>query len=37
MESLFVKNIKKDDRSVSKILLSIYVDECLAACGDEAT
>jgi len=36
MESLFVKNIKKDDRSVSKILLCIYVDECLAACGDEA-
>ena len=36
MESLFVKNIKKNDGSVSKILLNIYVDECLAACGYKA-
>jgi len=32
----FVKNVKKDDGSVSKILLSIRVDDGLEACSDEA-
>jgi len=32
----FVKNAKKDDGSVSKILLSIHVDGGLAACSDKA-
>jgi len=32
----FVKNVKKDDGSVSKILLSIHVDDGLAACSDKA-
>jgi len=31
----FVKNVKKGDESVSKILLSIYVDDGLAACNDK--
>jgi len=31
----FVKNVKKDDGSVSKIFLSIHVDDGLAACSDE--
>jgi len=31
----FVKNVKKDNRSVSKILLRIHVDDGLAACSDE--
>jgi len=31
----FVKNVKKDDGSVSKILLSIHVDDGLAASSDE--
>jgi len=35
-EVTFVKNIKKDDGSVSKILLSIHVDDGLAACSHEA-
>ena len=32
----FVKNVKKDDGSVSKILLSIRVDDGLEACSDKA-
>ena len=32
----FVKNVKKGDESVSKILLSIHVDDGLAACNDKA-
>jgi len=32
----FVKNVKMDDESVSKILLSIHVDDGLAACSDKA-
>ena len=31
----FVKNVKIEDRNVSKILLSIHVDDGPAACGDE--
>ena len=31
----FVKNVKNEDDNVSKILLSIHVDDGLAACGDE--
>jgi len=31
----FVKNVRKDNRSLSKILLSIHVDDGLAACSDE--
>ena len=32
----FVKNVKNEDGNASKILLSIHVDDGLAACGDEA-
>jgi len=32
----FVKNVNKDDGTKSKILLSIHVDDGLAACSDEA-
>jgi len=32
----FVNNVTKDDGSLSKILLSIYVDDGLVACSDEA-
>jgi len=32
----FVKNVKKDNGSVSKIQLSIHVDDGLSACNDEA-
>ena len=32
----FVKNVKKNDESVSKILLSLHVDDGLAACSDKA-
>jgi len=31
----FVKNVRKDNGSLSKILLSIHVDDGLAACSDE--
>ena len=31
----FVKNVNKDDGTQSKILLSIHVDDGLAACSDE--
>jgi len=33
---LFVRNVSKDDGSVFKILLSIYVDDGLAVCSDKA-
>ena len=32
---MFVKNVKNKDGIFSKILLSIHVDDGLAACGDE--
>jgi len=32
----FVQNVRKVDRSLSKILLSIHVEDGLAACSDEA-
>jgi len=32
----YVKNVNKDDGTKSKILLSIHVDDGLAACSDEA-
>jgi len=32
----FVKNVNKNDGTQSKILLSIYVDDGLLACSDEA-
>ena len=31
----FVKNVNKDNGTKSKILLSIHVDDELAACSDE--
>ena len=33
---IFVKNVKKDDGSVSTILLGIHVDHGLVACSDKA-